>query len=147
MTNQPIAAFTGEYRWLSNFWPAPVMLDGVVYPTVEHAYVAAKTTDPAVRHQVLLCIGPTSVKRFGRTIRLRDDWDMTRLTVMADLVWQKFQEPDLRRRLINTTGRELIEGNTWNDTFWGVCNGVGMNHLGRIIMNIREHIIRERAGP
>jgi ribA/ribD-fused uncharacterized protein len=147
MSAEPITAFTGEYRWLSNFWPARVMLDGVFYPTVEHAYVAAKTTDPAVRYQVLLCIGPTSVKRFGRTIKLRDDWNDIRLRVMADLVWLKFQEPHLRELLVQTAGRELIEGNTWNDTFWGVCRGVGTNHLGRIIMNVREHIIRERAGP
>lgn len=147
MTAEPITAFTGEYRWLSNFWPAPVMLDGVMYPSVEHAYVAAKTTDPAIRHQVLLCIGPTSAKRFGRTIRLRDDWDQIKLQIMSDLVWLKFREPDLRRRLIDTAGRELIEGNTWNDTFWGVCNGVGHNHLGKILMNIREHLIRECAGP
>lgn len=142
-----ITEFSGEYRFLSNFWPAPVMLDGVVYPTVEHAYQAAKSTDYTVRNTILKCWNATQAKAYGRRVKIRDDWESVKLDIMADLVWLKFQEPTLRRQLVDTAGHYLIEGNTWGDTFWGVCRGVGQNHLGRILMNVREHLIRAEQAP
>ena len=60
---------------------------------------------------------------------------------MADLIDQKFDHPHLRDLLLATKQRVLIEGNTWGDTFWGVCNGVGQNHLGRTIMEKRRQLL------
>lgn len=135
-----ITEFSGENRWLSNFWPANVVLDGVVYPSVEHAYVAAKTTDKSIRRDVLACKTSGEAKRLGRKIKLRPDWDDVRLPIMRDLIQQKFQHPELAARLVATGDTQIIEGNTWGDTFWGVCNGVGMNNLGLIIMAIRRKL-------
>ena len=128
-----ITEFKGEYRWLSNFWPATVTYEGLTYPTVEHAYVAAKTVDLEHRDTIKRILTPGGVKRFGRTLTLRDGWDEMKIDVMKDLVRQKFQYPDLRAKLIATHPMEIIEGNTWGDTFWGVCKGVGKNHLGQIL--------------
>ena len=62
---------------------------------------------------------------------------------MTEIVRTKFeQNSDIRQKLIDTYPEELIEGNYWHDTFWGVCEGVGENHLGQILMQIR----REFAG-
>jgi len=72
---KPILGFKGAYRWLSNFWPAPVMLDGMRYSDVEHAYQAAKTLDPEVRARIAALPKPGQAKRFGRRIQLRPDWD------------------------------------------------------------------------
>lgn len=141
-----ITSFHGPYRFLSNFYPAPVMLDGFVYPTVEHAFQAAKTTDPAMRWHFLRAQTPGDAKRLGRQITLRNDWESIKLQIMMDLVWLKFQEPSLAARLVETAGRDLVEGNHWNDTFWGVCNGVGTNWLGLILMTVRDTII-ERSKP
>jgi ribA/ribD-fused uncharacterized protein len=138
----PIDSFSGQYRFLSNFWPSPVMLDGEIYPTVEHAFQAAKTRDPGMRNVIRMASSPGLAKRLGRSVRLRDDWETIKVPIMSDLVWLKFQDRILRQALIGTNPAQLIEGNSWNDTFWGVCNGVGQNHLGRILMNIREHLIR-----
>lgn len=123
----PINDFHGVYRFLSNFWPAAVMLDSVTYPSVEHAYVAAKTLDMTMREVVRTTDSPGAVKRLGRlrSFELRPDWDAVKLTIMADLVRQKFAHPELRSKLVSTGDAELIEGNTWGDTFWGVCKGVG----------------------
>tara|TARA_Y100000296_G_scaffold19348_1_gene23079 strand:+ start:3287 stop:3481 length:195 start_codon:yes stop_codon:yes gene_type:complete len=61
---------------------------------------------------------------------------------MNSLVWQKFsQNKELKENLIATAGRELIEGNTWGDTYWGVCNGKGQNILGIILTRIREELL------
>jgi len=57
---------------------------------------------------------------------------------MLDLVRKKFENPLLRAMLLATEDAVLVEGNTWNDTFWGVCRGRGENWLGRILMQVRE---------
>ena len=137
----PITSFHGPHRFLSNFYPAPVMLDGVVYPTVEHAFQAAKPADRAMRWHFLRAPTAGDAKRLGRQVTLRDDWEQIKLQVMMDLVWLKFQDVSLAARLVETAGRDLIEGNHWNDRFWGVCGGVGDNWLGRILMTVRDTII------
>ncbi len=133
-----IDSFHGEHRFLSNFWPAVVTLDHEHYPSVEHAYVAAKTLDAAKRKAIATVPTPGAVKRLGRSLVLREDWDTIKLDVMRDLVGQKFEHPDLRALLLATGDEELIEGNTWGDVFWGVCRGKGENHLGKILMAVRD---------
>ena len=72
---------------------------------------------------------------------LRPDWETIKTTIMETIVRANFkQHPDLAKRLIETDDAELIEGNDWNDTFGGVDiqTGKGENHLGKILMSIRE---------
>jgi len=138
----PIDSFSGDFRWLSNFAEAPVVHDGVEYPTTEHAYQAAKTTDWAERDAIHQCATPGRAKRMGREITMRPDWDDVKEAVMLDLTRQKYALPEYRERLLATGDREIVEGNTWGDTFWGVCNGVGENKLGRILMRVRDEIRR-----
>jgi ribA/ribD-fused uncharacterized protein len=139
-----ISEFQNEYRFLSNFWPVPggVTLDGskVRFPTVEHAYQAAKVKDLNAWHQVAKMKSPGEAKRWGRTVVLRTDWEHVRLPTMLSLVCQKFAIDPLRTQLLETGNQELIEGNRWNDTFWGVCHGVGSNHLGKILMQVRREL-------
>lgn len=59
---------------------------------------------------------------------------------MKDLVRQKFQHPELKKKLLKTKNATLIEGNTWGDVYWGVCNGVGENNLGKILMETRAKL-------
>jgi ribA/ribD-fused uncharacterized protein len=134
-----IAEFQREHRWLSNFWPAVVTLDNVSYPSVENAYQAAKTTNP-LKRLIFVDISSVEAKRQGRKLQLRADWPSVRLTIMEYLVWQKFNHGPLRLKLRQTGDAELIEGNYWHDTFWGVCEGVGENHLGKILMKIRAEL-------
>jgi ribA/ribD-fused uncharacterized protein len=133
-----IRFFRGDYRFLSNFWPAPVMLDGVEYPTVEHAYQAAKVTDTRLRRIIQACERPGAAKYAGRKVQLRPDWDRIKVGMMRDLVTQKFSREPLRSQLLLTGSAILEEGNHWNDTFWGICNGEGHNMLGRILMEVRS---------
>lgn len=136
-----IVQFAGTHRFLSNFWPAPVVLDGMLFPSVEHAYVAAKTTNATLRKRILpLTAG--QAKRFGRTFKMRTaHWEEIKLSVMEGLLRQKFAHPHLRQQLVATHTANLVEGNTWGDCFWGVCDGVGENHLGRLLMKIRTECI------
>lgn len=136
MPKTVIDSFTGEFRFLSNFWPAVVYLDDACYPTVENAYQAAKTRNLELRKPFQTC-SPVVAKQRGRKLLFRSDWEQVKLRTMKDLLFQKFSHPDLAELLSRTGCQELIEGNHWNDTFWGVCNGVGENHLGKLLMEVR----------
>lgn len=143
--------FRGCHHFLSNFHPSQVEMDGMVYPTVEHAYQAAKTDVPWIREKLTLAKTPAEAKRMGRTFPIRGDWDKVKVDVMLGLLRQKFTIPQLRRLLKDTGTEELAEGNTWHDVFWGVVvdsegKKVGENHLGRLLMQVREEV-REQDSP
>lgn len=143
-----IDRFSGEYAFLSNFYPCMVnleFLDGdyMRYPSVEHAYQAAKTNDLQIRLEFTNPnLKPGQAKRLGRTFPVTtSDWNNVKLFVMRNLIWQKFDQDDLRDKLIETYPKQLIEGNWWGDKFWGVHEGIGLNHLGHILMDKRQSII------
>jgi hypothetical protein len=136
----PIQGFRGAYRWLSNFWPAKVKLHGLEFPTTEHAYQAAKSNNPDDWLRFTTLPKPSDAKRAGRYLNMRSTWDSVKLFVMEDVTRQKYQDPTLKALLLSTGDALLEETNHWNDTFWGVCNGVGHNHLGKILMKIREEL-------
>lgn len=137
---QAVREFQGQYRFLSNFWPCRVVLDREVYSSIEHAYQAAKTTDPVMRGVIRLGTA-AEAKRIGKDLSRnpRPGWnDAYKLKVMRDLVEQKFTvNRVLRQQLLDTGAAELVEGNWWHDQFWGVCRGKGLNHLGKILMEVR----------
>ena len=139
-----IDKFDGKYSFLSNFFNSNFSLELTLWPTVEHWYQAHKTKSFTIQEMIRHMKTPYLAKQRGKKIQLRDDWcDDFKLKLMYEGVKAKFdQNYTLRKMLVNTKDSELIEGNTWNDTFWGVCNGVGENHLGKILMRIREEYVR-----
>lgn len=147
----PIDSFTDKYAFLSNFYPSVININGLAYPTVEHAFQAAKTDDPAMRERIRLCRTPGEAKKLGRSgdVVLRAGWDNMRIDIMRYLLDAKFQKPTLRQKLIDTYPAELIEGNTWGDTYWGmIWKGnilVGENHLGKLLEALRFEIMQTEA--
>jgi ribA/ribD-fused uncharacterized protein len=144
-----IDAFQGEYRFLSNFWPCYLVYNDLLYPTVEHAYQAAKVESPAVKTMIRDCHTPAEAKDYLEThdIKPVPGWTISKkMMVMEQLLLIKFggKEPLLTRALLTTGDATLIEGNTWNDTFWGVCDNIGENNLGRILMKVREELFRQK---
>jgi len=133
-----IDRFSGEFRFLSNFSPSWVSFDGVKYRTVEHAYQAAKTVDEQDRHSIKEMYKPASAKQAGRLVRLRSGWEGIKLSIMKQLLKEKFKDEKLKEKLLSTDDALLIEGNHWGDIYWGVCNGVGENKLGKLLMEIRN---------
>lgn len=149
---QVIDSFRFAHGFLSNFSAARVVLDGMAYPTVEHAFQAAKASvDQRVqiwqhgklvslrwRVHIQLAKTPGEAKKLGRQVPLRDDWGLIRVGVMRDLLYQKFAPGRIHLTLLLQTGDALlIEGNTWRDTYWGVCEGKGTNMLGQLLMEVR----------
>jgi ribA/ribD-fused uncharacterized protein len=139
-----VSFFRGSYRFLSNFYPAVVVFEGKRYPTVEHAFQAAKTDDVVERARIGAADTPAKAKAMGRRVALRKDWENVKLDVMLELLRKKFGRPELRDLLLDTGDAKLIEGNTWNDRFWGVVDGQGKNHLGRLLMKVRDELRQSR---
>ncbi len=137
-----IDAFEYQFAFLSNFHAHPVLYCGVTYRSVEHGYQAAKMTTTYDHDLVRDMPTPGQAKRAGRTLKRREDWDDVKVGVMRDLLVAKFKDRALRNQLIATHPHELVEGNTWGDTFWGVCKGAGQNHLGRLLMDVRADCIK-----
>jgi ribA/ribD-fused uncharacterized protein len=142
--------WTTEYDFLSNFYPSKVVLseydqwdDGkdINCPTVEHAFQAAKAKRLGQRLRIAKAVTPGEAKALGRSCDLRDDWVLDKVGIMRRLVRQKFSHPELGSKLLSTYPALLVEGNTWNDRFWGVCEGTGLNYLGHILMETRNEII------
>lgn len=140
-----IESFRKPYGWLSNFWPCKVRLDGQVYASVEHAYQAAKYPVDQ-RGQFVGCTA-AEAKRLGKEAKLPLDWEAKKIDIMAALIAQKFDKGELALALKYTGDAELIEGNNWGDTFWGVCNGVGENHLGKLLMARRAQLRGNETVP
>lgn len=132
-----IESFIGYNGFLSNFYWADFDVQGITYPTTEHYYQGMKTMNLQERQAIRNAATPGAAKRLGQKCDMRPDWDKVKLQIMEDALCQKFLCDPMRQKLIDTGTRELIEGNTWGDTFWGVCDGKGENHLGKLLMKIR----------
>jgi ribA/ribD-fused uncharacterized protein len=133
-----IGQFNGQYMFLSNFHECKVHLDGDPYPSTEHAYQAAKTLDMDERRAIANCGSASKAKKMGRNVQLRPGWEAMKVEVMRRLLLEKFSKEPFKTWLLNTGSAILVEGNTWGDKFWGVCKGVGQNHLGQLLMEIRQ---------
>jgi ribA/ribD-fused uncharacterized protein len=138
-----INGFTGRYTFLSNFYIYPIKWRDRILMSAEHAYQSEKTTDPIDRETIYNAPNPSQAKRLGGKKylhSLRADWDRIKDAIMLQILREKFFDSDLRMRLLETGDQELVEMNWWNDTYWGVCNGIGKNKLGKLLMQVREEI-------
>lgn len=139
----------------------------VIYPTVEHAYQMAKlpVIDRIMLKDASRRMTAGDIKKASKSWVIRQDWEDDKLSIMLDLQRQKYSTRQYQTPLLETVrildGKTLIgadpwaeydnqenfmmieEGNKWGDTFWGVDlkKGYGKNHLGKIIMQVRNEII------
>ena len=143
-----INKFDGQYAFLSNFYNSTIFdkNNNLSYPTVEHAFQAAKAQTPEEAYNISIASTPGRAKRLGRHCKLRPNWEEIKNDVMLNLLRQKFADPILQKKLIDTMDEYLEEGNTWHDNYWGVCycvnceDTIGKNHLGKALMQVRSEL-------
>lgn len=160
-----ITSFTGDYAWLSNFWPwvkrggtwvrqagtpdtDELYIDGQLWPSVEHYFQAMKVPQAQhhVRERIRAMSHPTGAKRLGRQVQLREGWEDIKIAVMRRALRVKFADgTPLARALLATGSAPLIEGNDYHDIVWGVCTcrahgGRGLNYLGLLLQRVREEL-------
>ena len=140
-----IDCFYGKFAFLSNYYDSPCEFEGIIYPTVEHAFQAAKTLNQLERQEIAAAPTPGQAKRMGRSVQLREDWELVKTDVMRKCLKSKFSNPVLKTQLLATKDAILIEGTTWHDRCWGICTcsecqGAGENRLGKLLMELREEL-------
>lgn len=148
-TDQKIGGFFGEYRFLSNF-DLPkngVYFLGLKFPSSEHAFMYAKlASDQELTHyNYVIQLDCKQVKKWGRTVPLRPDWEDIKLATMGAILLDKFsRNEDIRAKLLATQDKELEETNWWGDLYWGRdLQGNGQNNLGKTLMHVRS-ILRNK---
>lgn len=151
-----IYGFNDKYSFLSNFYKVNILFDGIIYPSVEHYYVAMKSnskqiidnkeyTDLEFKNFISNIESPGLVKRIGKKIEVRKDWETIKPSIMYNGLKLKFSNKDLKKLLLDTKDFYIIEANNWHDNYWGSCycikcNNTGSNHLGKMLMNIRKEL-------
>ena len=135
-----IREFIDAYAFLSNFYHSPVKYRNLIYLNVEAAFQAQKESCEKDKEQYTR-MNPAQAKLVGRNCNLREDWEEIKEQTMYEIVKAKFTQNEALARLLLATGDAYLEeGNWWHDTTWGVCNGVGQNKLGKILMRVREEL-------
>ncbi|MFZ2586599.1 MAG: NADAR family protein [Alphaproteobacteria bacterium] len=167
-----IQSFRGPFQFLSNFEAVDIVVPSeqiplsngsfvtmpdMVFPSVENAYMAWKTTSLETRLWMQKATPKDAKKRSQQpdfiALQRADYSDFTRLKAMFQFVSQKFDPTThtlLATQLMEETGRDcVIEGNAWCDRFWGLClrQGYGQNHLGRIHMTVRDNVYEHFGLP
>lgn len=138
-----IREFTDKYRFLSNFFESPMVIDNEFYSTNEHFFQAMKAEDEWDQELIRRVHTPGEAKRMGKSVKLVEKWDELKDAVMLKGLRAKFdQNPDLAKKLLETGDAILQEGNTWKDTYWGMDlqSGIGKNKLGELLMQVRKEL-------
>lgn len=128
--------------FLSNSYPSVISFEGLLYPTVQHAYEASKTNDLEIRELIRKCKTVSGAKKLSRSITVQKEWVESKVQIMKNLIREKFQNPFLRHMLLLTNDLKLIHENNSNDKFWGVLKNKkeGENWLGKILEEVREEM-------
>ena len=144
-----ITSFTGENKFYSNFYPVIVNVEGLNFPTVEHAYQACKTKEFFFRKLMAQLPADKAglARKRGQTIIRRTDWPIVKIDTMHDLLCQKFNQEPFKTKLMKTIDAHIEEGNFWHDNEWGNCKCEkcksieGQNWMGRLLDDIRSQLI------
>ncbi len=140
----------------SNFHRMDVEFRGHVYPSSEHAFMAAKALcfgdDETLRAIQKTAPSPMSAKMLGRRVSPYDDelWCSRRFDYMVEVLESRFKNPDARAALVATGDAVLVEASP-RDHVWGVgvghekavdeTNWRGANLLGAALMVVRSRIV------
>lgn len=155
------------YGAFSNLFRREISLDGVAYPTVEHAYQSLKPRDERVRDWLLAAPSPSLVALTAHVLpsdevdpglvmgrvadsllgfHTRPGWSRLRYPWMMHCLQAKFnQHADLQQILLSTESAEIVEAGRIDDDAgrrWGIVNGRGQNYLGRMLMRVRAELGR-----
>ena len=149
--NQVISFFKGKYGFLSNFYPSEILYEGILYHSSEAAYQAAKTDDPNEKIKFTSYSASKSKEEGKPLVKDKKLWYPKSLKIMEDILRIKFSHKSFKQYLLDTRDSILIEGNTWHDNFFGSCicdkcGNVGENHLGKLLMKIRDELRRDESG-
>lgn len=133
------------YEFTNFYFGKPITIDSLKWKTTEHYFQAQKFVGTPYIELIRNMSRPREAFDFSRNPSVsewkRKDWQEVKQQVMYKALLAKFsQSQELRRMLAATGDRELVERSPY-DRYWGDGgNGSGENHLGRLLMKVRDHI-------
>lgn len=137
---------TDEFGYLSNYWVAPIHIEGKSWKSTEHFYQAQKTLDSDYAEKIRQADTCDEAKDLGNdpACIYRPDWDTEKIEAMRRAIREKFdQHDDLRAMLLGTGNATLIE-DSQSDYYWGIGEtGTGKNMLGILLMELRETYLED----
>jgi ribA/ribD-fused uncharacterized protein len=140
------------YGVFSNLFRCEITFEDRVFPTAEHAYQAGKASKPAVREWILQAPTPALAAMAAHGLYTWDivpNWASIKVDRMRAVLRAKFtQHPALRQLLLGTGTRRLVEAGTVNNAvnrFWGEVDGKGENTLGKLLMELRDELRKEKS--
>lgn len=138
-----IPYYETSYFAFSNFSAHSIRVDGILYPTAEHAYHAQKFTDQAIIDELRAAGSPLEAYEIAHRYKSqrKENWDDIKVSVLYELVREKVrQHKEVRDTLLASGDEDIVEVNP-NDDFWGNGpDGNGQNQTGKILMRIREEL-------
>lgn len=141
---QPAAEEVSDDAFLSNDFPCRIELDGEVFGSASQAYLYFMCKEQDDREKVLAAASPSEAQAAVVGAPVRDGWYFSgSLDAMKDVVEAKFtQNPELAAKLAASDDSTLTYKNGGQGKFWSVDanTGEGENHLGKILMLVKEHI-------
>lgn len=145
-TEREVFFYEQEFYPLSNFSAFSLIWKDHYFPTSEQAYQWEKFPENKVQH----AISAHEAFRIAQSNKelVRKDWESIKVEIMAAILRAKVKRHEyVRRKLLETGEREIIE-NSWRDDFWGWGpNKNGMNILGKLWMQIRVDIHSQINAP
>jgi ribA/ribD-fused uncharacterized protein len=140
----PVYFYDQWYDVLNNFSANAVEINGTLYPTSEHAYQAAKCTDPKGKGEIRQAKSPLLAKEVSNEkykFAKDPNWNNKKLAVMEAILRAKLdQHQEVRDALIRSGNEEIAEDSP-TDNFWGRGkDGNGENQLGKLWMKIRSEL-------
>lgn len=143
-TDFQVFFYEAEFYALSNYSAFRIQWGGNVFDTSEAAYHWAKfPSSPHIRGLILNAPSAHLAQQIAITYKgeRRPDWDDVKVGIMREILLEKVRQHEyVRRKLLETGTRELIE-DSWRDDFWGWGpSRDGQNMTGKLWMEIREGI-------
>ena len=135
---------SNTHQELSNFYSAPFLLEGKIWPSVEHYFQAQKfPSDPALQEKIRSAKTALSAKRLGRTKTdaFLSNWDTVKDGVMETALTAKFTQNPPLQELLKSTGDAYLQEKSSSDNYWAAGpSGCGKNKMGHLLMKIRTQI-------
>jgi predicted NAD-dependent protein-ADP-ribosyltransferase YbiA (DUF1768 family) len=139
--SEKIIGFKDKYEFLSNDYPCQIYLewDDLAYNNVTSALIAQKSEDKGTRRKFTRLNGMKARKKES-SIPDNPEWDKNKDKLLFDILMAKFKSSDLKKKLLDTKDKKLINVTTYPDPYYGIRDGYGQNKLGQILEKVREAI-------
>ena len=154
-----IVFFFNRSSPLSNFFPAPVTIDGIKYHCSEQYYQSTKAEilgDHGTAMKIMVADDPLQCKQLGdratRTKQTMEKWDSEKINIMEKANMHKLEHNEHLKAVLLSTGNRMLAEASPKDTYWGIALSMsdkrkadrqqwtGQNKLGEVLMKVRTYL-------